>query len=433
MQFNLDGQRNETIQHSYLRSIWALLVILAACSFVAQRSWSSIFDNETLRAILKLPGYEELSLVMKVQELSPCNTLRSSKKAGKTAESNLLAIAREDLLIEEDLMGEANEYNHMLDHYSDQLTYLLLPTRTSAYKLAGINLRARLLRHTVISFCLTGAQFIIPRLSIGPGYTLYGWHYLGALLGYSFGQLAGSGENVNSIDYDISGRLWPVETQCEYKQFGLQGVERHTVICTSPMNEISGKIFALIWWLVLLNIAFELYTLCWTLASSLDFRTARYLLGRRCWPHARSGADYLASFRYLRASRRQHAVKPATKLGQSGQLARAASAIELNTDDRKRIKAEEARGLVLGSSPDQAQRVVVPKRWCRGLLVAASKTAPDSDGFCELKEDVNLYFLLYLIYLRLESSSRKIEHVITVTQQALEAHIERMGSEHGSA
>lgn len=313
------------VNHNYMHSLWAILILMAACSFVAQKRWSSIFNNDTLRALLKLPGHENLSVVKKAQEMQPYKVLTKTmpkkelanfKRANESEQEalnknvddhriqqiELVNLSKVNNLSEciDILTGDENEYNHTLDYYSNQLIYLLLPRQTAAYKLSSLNLRRKLIIQSIISFSLTLMQHILPLAFIGKNYMYYGLNFFKAWLKYTLKQLSNPKLNVNSIDYELSSQIFPTSVQCNYKQFGFQGPlpESATVQCTVSINEICGKLFVVIWWFIIINLMIEAKSLLCILIYPTDFRKTRWCIGGGWWSKVRQEAKKLATFRY---------------------------------------------------------------------------------------------------------------------------------------
>lgn len=351
--FKLNEGKYEVVNHNYMRSLWALLILMAICSYLAQRKWANIFTTDTLRALLQLPGSEELPLVRKAQELRAHEELMKLASVNQTITrnnnnnarsvagdyqshqrgTNFIEGSTSKQLIFRDafgdqgqlfvhkidiLVGDDNDHNHALDYYPNQLIYLLLMRKTSAYKLANLRLRRKLLAYSAWSLFLSSMQFVLPWCFIGRKYTLYGWNFARLAFHHILDQLSQSSvpalatssssssstqpQQVNSFDYELTSSIWPTSTQCEYKQFGLQGLERVVVQCTVPINEICGKLFAVIWWVVAINIAIELWCFAVLLLCSLNSSTIQASFGRRFWPGARAQAKIINTFRYRHAS-----------------------------------------------------------------------------------------------------------------------------------
>lgn len=341
-----------------MRSIWAVLIMMAICSYIAQRQWSAIFNNDILVALLKLPGYEELSLVKKAQEVRCYELLTKLEREGikKAKESHsLYEIIK---LID----GQDNECNHLLDYYPNQLLYTLLSGKQLT------NLKFKLIKYSLVSTILTLLQFLLPLHFIGMEYLLYGWNYLVAWCQYTIKQLKNedSHKELNSVDYALSGRIFPLITQCEYRQFGLIGEESFVVRCMVPINEISGKIYAVLWWFICINIVIELYFLLQSLL---------------CLHHK------IAKFWFL----------PRSFRGDGESVAKLMQFI-----DAKSHGYLDSKGMENSKALYQ--------------VIERDSKLPDP----------HIYYLLYFIYLRLNGSERKTKQVIQMTNDALKRYSDNM-------
>jgi len=439
----------ELISHNYMRSLWALLILMAICSFVAQRRWAAIFNNDSLRAILKLPGSEDMALVKRTQEARPYEILMqlggAKRPSQKTCSQVGLISCIETIEI---LIGDENMHSRTLDYHPNQLIYLLLSSRTSAYRLSGLKLKRQIILYSIYSFLLTSAQFLLPLFFIGDKYALYGFNFLKAWLNYATNSLLqSSGSNINSVDYELSARIWPTMTQCKYMQYGLQGHEYATVQCTVPINEICAKLFVVIWWFVVINIIIELASLCSILACSISFTTTKWTFGRRFWPRVRKQAETIVSFRYRNALLRRRLyndpVGEASCLGEESGARLAAVGEEdikrakLSEREKKKLEAEEGRFSAEASLDSKKWYL-----WCTrdlGMVLACQcrKLANKGrrgrieveDGFKEYKEDSNILFLLYLLYLRTGCSRKRTETIIRMTGNALANYLEALGKQ----
>lgn len=475
MIFKLNNNRNkyETINHNYMRSLWALLILMGACSFLAQRIWASIFSSDTMKALLDLPGNEKLPLVVKANEQKPYERLMKLAEDAKKRHGLELAASHQDrpesflavgpgqvaslspeVQLLEDLSmttGDENEHNHALDYYVNQLIYLLLARRTCAYKLAGLNLRGKLVRHAVCSFVLTWFQFLLPATLIGPQFYLYGYRYLEAWLKYTYNEAFGTSSGTNSIDYELSARIWPTLTQCLYSRFGTHGTEKVTVQCFVPINELCAKLFFIIWWFVVINILIECWQLKKLLIVSSSFEVMKCWFGYGYWRDATREMKQISTFRYRHAKLlRKQASMTTTATASPNDTHQGLGEIDSGTlnspnlDTRRPLKkAEEAAR----DKPKSGQETRLANGWwpqLDGVGKPASsgselswsklidrrdkrKGERDSEGFRERREDLHLYFLMYLLYLRL-GSKRKVQLVIKATNTALCYYLDAMES-----
>lgn len=470
----------EIITHNYMRSLWALLCLMAVCSYLAQRKWANLFNsNDVLRALLKLPGHEELRIVKKAEEARgyenlvalPSNTTatRSNSKHSDNGHRRVAELAEFDIvdLIRraseqnapnalggvtkmankmmqsavqllksvEKISGKENEHGHLLDYYPNQLVYMLL-ARDSC--VATLRLRKHMLAHALHSLLLTVMQFVLPWTFIGHHYTFYGYHYLVAWCMWARAQLGhlrsttsdNTGEmlaRVNSIDYELSARIWPTSTSCEVSQYGYPKDETFTVQCTVPINEISAKMFAVIWWLVAINILVELYTAGWIVCCSLSVRALEWRCARAFWPKARAEARFVASFRHKRARALAKAAggcgecaagettdSQSVDSGNSGRFA-------LSERDKKRIEAIECR---------TGARHTHAGRWRAYLSDALDRSRCSYDVEAVVgehnHEDADMYYLFYLLFLRLGRSQTKTTQIICMTARALSKYLDNL-------
>lgn len=383
----MDDNDSEVINHNYMHSLWALFILLAILSYFAQRSWAMLFDNELLQALLDLNKSRELPLAKAAQEarlyellvgsqrrysptvaitaLGPSSNLSSLEPAAKR---NMVALTIEQM----DRLD--NKHDHTLDYYPNQLIYWLMSKSFSNHHLTTLKLRRHLVSHALLSTCIAISQFILPWTFIGNQYLDYGWNWLLVWLEHLQLQMSQSPDasRVNSIDYDLSARIFPTVVMCPYSRYGLVGDEHITVLCNVPINEICGKLFAVIWWFVVISIFIELYSLAFVLISSVNLSTLRWTLGHRYWPHARKQADVIASFRYKRA-------------------------------------------LLLGEQSNEKS----------SKMDKLSKSDRLSENDSQLENDIDIYYLLYLLYLRLKSSKSKVEQVIQMTGGALCVYLDK--------
>lgn len=447
----------ELITHNYMRDLWPLLISMAICSYIAQRSWASIFKHETLRALLKLPGHQDLAVVKRAQESKVYDSLRklvpptSSRKMSRADEAEARMLSKKlTNLLEQDkslfhtidiLAGDENECNKSLDYYPNQLIYMLIASKASAYKLAGLKLRRRLIQYSILSFTLTLMQFVVPWLTIGSKYTFYGFDYAKAWLRYTLKQVITMRADINTLDYMLSSRIWPTSTQCTYSQYGNQGMDSVTVQCTSAINEICGKLFVVIWWFIFINIIVEFCSLVWMLASSINVKTTRWFLGRKSWPKTRKEAQQVAKFRYKRALILHQHEKLLTDSNQDEDQKDADGHPELTERQKKILEAEAERQKKISSQASLSDKKWY--LWCSrdicmfltnqgkkigsatGILVKGnSNPLRDEEGFKEVEEDQNIYYLLHLLYRRLNCSDKKTQQVVRMTSGALSNYLD---------
>lgn len=438
MHFQFNDGKYELITHNYMRSLWLLLILMAICSYLAQTVWSSLFNNDTMRALLALPGHAELPLVKRAQEAKAYETLMkipaiSNGLVGKKQAGTVEDIFEgSQLFCSLDLLaGEKNSYSHTFDYYPNQLIYLLTAARASASRVPGLRLRRKLLIHSLSSFFLTSMQFVLPWLFIGDKYTLYGLQYLRAWLHHAGNQAAvslkagriGHKQQVhqpNSIDYELSSRIWPTLTMCQYKKFGLLGIETVTVQCVVAINEICAKLFAVIWLFIAINIVIEILALLSVLICSFSSKALKSFFGWRFWPRSKEEAEAIATFRHQIARKLDNRYSAPIRLEQLSERERKQLEAEQNSASKayaRDNKLEE--GIPLGSKKWYL--------WCsRDIGLFLTGGLRNQKSAQEAKEDSNIYYLLYLLYLRLGRSKKKTELVITMTGVALKRYLESL-------
>lgn len=494
MGISFEDGKYET-NHNYMRSLWALLILMMVCSFVAQRRWASIFNNELLCALLKLPGYEKLNVVKRAQETKPyekLNNLTSEQvnklilkqdmkgkqdrasinmKEQKQHQLELVGLSKRKnqlLNVIEVLTGAENEHNHTLDYYPNQLIYLLMARKTAAYRMSNLRLRRKMISYSIWSFSLTLMQYILPWAFIGDKYKLYGFNYFKIWLKYTLRQLMKPRSTINSIDYELSSQIFPTSVACEYQQYGLQAPESATIQCTVSINEICSKLFMIIWWFVAINIIIELYSLACVAFCSINFATIRWCLSRNRWPQARQEAKRIATFRYRHATLLQEQLKDYNLNNLNNSTAQVKQAVgadkleeksstdestkkanqKVNTSNHeKKISEAEAEkcssnrclgsknwylgccidmGSFLSGQARKCARKMCSNSFCSSLTRQKWKTVKDEDGYREVEEDPNIYFLLYLLHLRLNNSNKKMERIIKMTNSALDRYLENL-------
>lgn len=475
-----------------MNSLWMLLLLMGLCSMVARRYWASIFERDSLIALLKLPDHEKLDLVKRVHKSPPYSTLlsiRDQRKQQQAATNNISSQQQQPEgmqklrnLINLDQtqcetivkMADENEDNLALDYYVNQLLYLLLANSATAYKISGLKLKSRLLKYQLISFLATCLQFILPRLFIGNKYTLYGWYFSQAWWDYLASQLlnirsaSSSADEPIRVGYDISAQIWPTSTQCQYKQFGFQGIELVTVQCTVSINEICAKLFAIIWWFVAINLILECFSMLNIILSSLSYEITRFSFARRFWPKTCDEAHTIANFRY------QHNLLINRLASKAAMGPSNGSCESLNSDDsmslhdsmdmlreRKRLEAagdsrhrrHNNNNLASDANDHNGYKLL----WFLPCILSfdnehnnksssggrknahldqntllgfngkpINESKADENGFREKCNDINMLFLLYLLYLRLRCSSKKVQLVIRATTRALHIYLESL-------
>ena len=453
-----------------------LILLIGLCSYFPQRKWANLFKNDTLQAVLRLPGFEESRLVRAAEQARPYEMLSRMKRdlgselawleLEQRAASPLSSserVSRKIAMVD----NHSDIYNHQLDYYPNQLIYLLLTTNTKAYRLAELKLRSGLIFYSLGSAGATVAQFLLPVAFVGAEYELYGWNYLG-VLGKYLGQLLVARaplSHVNTIDYDLSSRIFPTLTQCMRRSNAITGNEDVVVVnCYVGANEICAKLFALIWWLVVVNIVLELWSLLMISFSGLHFELTSCLFGFRYWPAARDQAYAIATFRHRRAALARDLRRAAELRDQLAKSSRANNLLEcqiarspLGKLELNKLGAHEAKHLEAGLKHkaklskyshdeqeeeeeddddslrhgDSAKTLV----WLclTGLGSALKRPLETIVDWLTLKrrrkfgrepsKDINIFYLLYLLYLRLGSSRSKVEEVIWMTSVALENYL----------
>ena len=425
-----------------MRFYWTLLILIGLCSYLARRRWSALFQDDILQALLRLPGAAENRIAKAAENARPYELLamlphdigeeldRKVKRNPKFAEMSQNERVSHTIAIVD---KHANIYDHQLDYYPNQLTYLLLTKEAAAYKLSSLKLRAKLISHCILSTCFTLMQFALPLLIIGDEYTLYGWTYLSALLTYLD---SASSLSANSIDYELSPRIFPLSTQCEYKQYGQTGeIESYHLQCTAAINEISSKLFATIWWFVILSLLAEFWSLLELVLCSLNFATVRWTFGWRFWPGARQEANFIATFRHRRSMvlnrGRRNKLLMANKSKGPADIVRVA---ELSGGERKRLEADSSsirhRDDYLSDEDYYKNQNICSKlvRPIANLICGASDERHGRPLGAELERDINVFYLLYFIYLRLGSSRTRVEEVIRMTSSVLSSYLEDLGT-----
>lgn len=457
-----------------MHSIWMLLLLMGICSMLARRYWASIFERDSLIALLKLPSHEKLDLVKRVHKSPPYATLLQIRdqrvQANNIGSVDCVDERPEGLqklrnLINMDQMkcvdtivklADESDDNLALDYYVNQLLYLLLANSATAYKISGLKLQSRMLKYQLLSLLLTSLQFILPRLFIGSKYTLYGWYFSHAWWDYLVNQFfhsksaaasspAEASPEPNRVGYDISAQIWPTSTQCQYEQYGFQGVERVTVQCTVSINEICAKLFAIIWWFVTINLVVEFFSLFNLILSSLSYEITKITFSRRFWPKSRDESHTIANFRYqhnLLLSRLTNR-SPTNHRDSSNSLNdEGSNSIHDSIDirERKRLEAANDARNRQRAGENISRQNVFWYLFCKrsdssdhDLLPFANngkklinESLPDENGFKEKCNDVNMLFLLYLLYLRLRCSRKKIQLVIRATTRALHIYLESL-------
>lgn len=447
MHFQFNDGRYELINHNYMRSIWMLLILMAICSYFAQTIWSSVFNNDTMRALLALPGHAELSLVKRAQEAKAYETLMkipaiSNGLVGKRRADTVADLFEgSQLFCPMDMSADdKSTLSQAFDYYPNQLIYLLTAARASAYRMSGLRLRRKLIIYSLCSYFLTSMQFILPWFFIGDKYMLYGIHYLRAWFHHAGNQVVKSlGANrgyhrkqvrqPNSFDYEISSRIWPTLTQCEFKKFGFLSVETITVQCIVSINEICAKLFAVIWWFIAINIVIEILALMSILICSFSSKALKGTFGRRFWPHSRKEAEAIATFRYQMARKLEHRSSAPVGLG------------ELSDREKKQLEAERNNASKAYARDNNLEDGVPlgSKKWylwCSrdiGLLLTGRSRTNGAHRHEQASEDPNVYYLLYLLYLRLGRSRRKTERVVAMTGAALRRYLESLDGRLGES
>ena len=463
--------KQKIYQHNYMRSLWALLILLGLCSFLAQRKWAAIFDDEVLKALLKLSGSEKLRFVEAAEKAKPYETLsklsrdldsevrRLDGSGGQLKKNTSLhSSPSEQIELKMDLVDSyVSIYDHNLDYYPNQLIYLLLTKNTAAYKMC-LKLRQKLIIYTLYSTTMTIAQFALPLLFIGREYSTYGWNYMQAFGDYLIKLLTSPKPILdNSIDYELSSRIFPIATQCEYILGGFSGTPEPIILqCTVAINEICSKLFVVIWWFVAVNIVVELWSLVIICFGSISYSTLRWAFGYRYWPRARREANLIASFRFkrnkilLRQQRRKQLgrnletaanAQKNSKRQVNGQLASAADVIILDKHEQKRLEAEQLNNSAAandddlsigrGSAGSRRQKQSEwdfwkPRNICAKIfeVICCSLNMRRQPIEVEPEKDLNVFFLLYLIYLRLNRSRTRVEQVIKMSSQALNNYLD---------
>lgn len=453
-----NDQRHELLTHNYMRDIWALLILMAACSFIAQKRWSSIFSNDIMKAALKLPGHNDLELVKRAQEAKAYemlmslpyingtkstteehlvdfqekNTSRGAASEFSGGESTKLPLSASNSKQQHNLsarfdgsisilLGHQNEYNHVLDYYPNQLIYLLLAGKNASYKFYQLKLKQKLVLYSIWSFCLTALQFVFPCLLINH-YKLYGWRWLRTWLKIRMKIILGKASESDTVEYQLSSQIFPISTQCQFEQYGLIGQERATIQCTVPINEISGKLFVVIWWVIVINIFIELYSLLISLLCASNTRALAEFFGRKFWRGSKKQAKVIATFRHKQAVllSKKAAFSVANEAAQSTSTEEAT--LPCNGKNKKEFQAKEEEAM---------------KKWylwCLrdiGLVVRQRSKKVNSkkahgDGKGAKSEDSDIYYLLYLFYLRLGRSQKKVEQIIKMTSSALSRYLEQL-------
>lgn len=446
----MSGRKYRLINHNYMRSLWPLLILMAACSFVAKRYWAAIFQSESMITLLRLPGYKESKIASRVDEAQPYKTLLSLRRnhqsrnmhekslsnplssrfdsTGTKFSDNLKLNANpesvDNKLIQTviKIVGEENEHNGSVNGYVDQLLYFLLAQGTHDRAILGANLRAQVVMSQLVSSVLTSMQFILPLLVIGERYKYYGWMFAKLWLIYVHKMLSDpdSTLSLNSVDYTLSSQIWPTVTQCMFKQYGYRGQEVVNAMCIVSINEICSKLFVVIWWVVALNIVLEIYCLVTLLFCSLNHNLIKWTFGLRFWPGARKEADSIATFRYRHARVLERILKNSRELGGSSD-----SLNDLGSHcstEKSTIRCQTEKG------QREEKLSYRPPGFCYKLLKKLRRpvqaTRQDRDGLREMKEDSNMYFLLYLLYLRLGSSRGEIEVVLKSTSRVLDSYLD---------
>lgn len=555
----------EYIMHNYMHSSWALLLFLVVFSYVALRYWCKIFDNDIMRALLKLPGYQELAIVKKAQEIQPYQVLMSLKTQSgsqaqpppppppppatttstrrtptsnttstastclaesvtvtlaasspssaahltiplldmssggesssldlpesasatcaadntKPVESNKptatdsttnirplppvkpiklsrnknnepdaaatqsdyendekiyarpkrqqkLATASVSALQQqhltqlfhghpiESLVGEQNEYNHTLDYYVNQALYMIVACRSSlsGEKLSDLNLKWKLISNSLISTSVSLFQFIVCWIVIGDRYGLYGWRMARAWYKYILEQLMNPSSIVNSVDYELSAHIWPITTSCMYSQYGLQGEERMTFTCSVPINEICGKTFMILWWLFVVQIICNLWSLFEVCMCSSSDIIMKWHFERNYWPKARKEARYIATFNYRHwklLNKSRFAAMARSTSGEGGASEKAKLAMNNNDIDEQMTFAQIFDALrkkfsTIGNLTGHGYK----------------KSSP------MIKEDINIYFYLSLLYFRLGKDEKKVEQIVLMISNALKVYYESL-------
>lgn len=428
-----------------MRSLWALLILLSICSYFAQRKWASLFDNDVLQALLQLPGYKDSRLVRAADSARPYEMLAllssdlEVELNDKMMDPKVVELPRNEQVSHKiDIVDNyVNVYDHKLDYYPNQLTYLLLTKNAAAYKLSCLKLRRKLIIYSIYSTYFTLMQFILPLIFIGSEYLSYGWKFFVAFIKYILKLLTSNKPILdNSIDYELSSSIFPISTQCEYQQYGMAGeIEKVTVQCTVAINEICGKLFVAIWWFVVINIIIEFWSLFTLLVCSINFSTIRWTFGLRYWPHARKQADLIASFRYRRSvllnnKNKFKTIRPISagnkQINQTNGHLATDKSVDLSDHEKKRLEAE-------GDNSPRSRTGSMSKRWYHWCMqdVCMPVAGATIRFICcctnrrrqflerEAEKDINVYYILYLIYLRLGKSKSRIEEVIKMTSGVL--------------
>lgn len=464
-------------------------MILAACSYWAQRCWSAVFNNETMQAVLKLPGFQESPLVKAAEQIKPLeilslnardvhtdqhlkspaiNKLDSNVASDEKFSHNNKVIQRIQLL-----HSVANLYDHRLDYYANQLVYYLLTSQTKAFRMACPKLRSKLVIYSLNSFFCSLAQYFIALAFFGVEFRYYGWIFLVQLWSYISELARYLGVRnarlfpIITVDYHLSQHMFPTVTQCEFQQTSIDGMlDEKSVLCLAPVSEISAKAFMVLWWLVVISIVLELYSLCIILIGSLSHKLASRIYGCMYWPETKREANFVASFRSRRSIlfNRCHRLRvmgrqldqgnlstmsklyskssPANKQHIEGQLAMPNNnnnSKHLSEREKKRLEAEShLRGR---QHPARMQRTRTasgdsqPERlwWPLALLVEVCSTIGRlvARVACCLRNrrrkfyeeekrfDVNVFYIMYLLYIRLGCSRAQVEEVIRNTSEAL--------------
>jgi len=443
------------INHNYIHSLWALIILLAACSYLAQRRWAALFDNDSLQALLQLSGHEDSKLARAAEQARPYELLSRMKRMQKfdmVSEKEDNPLTKDDIIARKINMVDNynNIYDHKLDCYPNQLIYLLLTNNPTTYRYTNLKLRTRLIWYSLCSASLSLMQFFLPMSFIGNEYKYYGLEYANLLKNYLLEIFKGHNfvSSVNSIDYLLSMTIFPTVTNCHYSQHSLTGeTETFVVQCTVAMNEICGKLFVAIWWMVLLSLALELWSLSILTLGALNFKLTSVLFGYRFWPGARREAELIASFRYRRAKLmkkcaemrairnqlRQAAGKLPLKSSNIRDDSRCSHVNELLSErEKKKIEAEGrlTNRLSYSSETYRDEGCLVScfkcviravKKFVKGALCCI--TEDDEIHEIQSEVEINMFYLLYLLYLRLGSSRSRVEDVIKMTAVALDNYL----------
>ncbi|KAG9510477.1 hypothetical protein GZH46_00983, partial [Fragariocoptes setiger] len=337
------------VSHDHIPWLWAVLIVMLACSIMAEATWASTFADKVIKSVLRLgeaPKNDESSgkskdiekgakgsaKTMTNDEQTQCdlkyispvklrngdqgetkNDGRCSDLVPSSVTSTLTIVdTRTNLSHHDDDTSSNHKFqfplqsvdqnsaaSYVVDANNNEQCCVKFETVDNSYDkeldkyieelvLFFTSRTSRRINLSKRYLRCEAISFMLTCVQACIPLIVIGTSYITYGWTYAMYTLYGSPEHLRL--------LWPIITQCRIEQFSATGaVDYFTTSCTVPLNALSGILFGVIWWFQAVDLIVQICEISRITTMYHSYNIARRLLAPQ-WRNVTTSVDYICRF-----------------------------------------------------------------------------------------------------------------------------------------